>query len=142
MTIDDIAEALKSETAKLGFPVLMLPQAARNISTAHIQLLYRDLAENGDGGEKLLFDAEYRTAGTHARWISRTAQLRRRLHAVERSYMRLEACGVKLRAYWKSRGAPGWVYSDDSDGSMPAEYVLPYTVEIDCPSHLITEETE
>ena len=140
MTVETIVESLKTEIKnQLGFPAFLIPQKAGN-NTAHIDLIYQDMTPNGDGNEKLSFFAEYRTAGTHAKWLTKTVGLRRKLNEVEKNFMPVEAEGNKLRAYWIRNGIAQWVYPGEEEGSMPAEYVIPYRVEIDIPTRLITEE--
>lgn len=140
MTIEEVVESLKAEIkTQLNFPAFLLPQKAGN-NTAHIDLLYQDMDPNGDGNEKLSFLAEYRTAGTHAKWLTQTVKLRRKLNEIENNFMSFEANGVKLRAYWIRNGNAQWVYPSEEESSMPAEYVIPYRIEIDIPTRLITEE--
>ena len=140
MTIEEVVESLKTEIkTQLNFPAFLLPQKAGN-NTAHIDLLYQDMDPNGDGNEKLSFLAEYRTAGTHAKWLTQTVKLRRKLNAIENNFMPFEADDVKLRAYWIRNGKAHWVYPSEEESSMPAEYVIPYRIEIDIPTRLITEE--
>lgn len=140
MTVETIVESLKTEIKKqLGFPAFLIPQKAGN-NTAHIDLIYQDMTPNGEENEKLSFFAEYRTAGTHAKWLTKTVGLRRKLNEVEKNFMPVEAEGNKLRAYWIRNGNAQWVYPGEEEGSMPAEYVIPYRVEIDIPTRLITEE--
>ena len=140
MTIEEVVESLKAEIkTQLNFPAFLLPQKAGN-NTAHIDLLYQDMDPNGDGNEKLSFLAEYRTAGTHAKWLTQTVKLRRKLNEIENNFMSFEADGVKLRAYWIRNGTAQWVYPSEEESSMPAEYVIPYRIEIDIPTRLITED--
>ena len=54
--------------------------------------------------------------------------------------MFFEADDVALRAYWIGNGKPRWVYPSEDESSMPAEYAVPYRIEIDMPTNLITEE--
>ena len=140
MTVEEVVESLKAEIkTQLNFPAFLLPQKAGN-NTAHIDLLYQDMDPNGDGNEKLSFLAEYRTAGTHAKWLTQTVKLRRKLNEIENNFMSFEADGVKLRAYWIRNGTAQWVYPSEEESSMPAEYVIPYRIEIDIPTRLITED--
>lgn len=140
MTIEELVESLKTEIkTQLNFPAFLLPQKAGN-NTAHIDLLYQDMNPNGDGNEKFSFLAEYRTAGTHAKWLTQTVKLRRKLNEIENNFMPFEADGVKLRAYWIRNGNAQWVYPSEEESSMPAEYVIPYRIEIDIPTRLITED--
>lgn len=140
MTIEEVVESLKAEIkTQLNFPVFLLPQKAGN-NTAHIDLLYQDMDPNGDGNEKLSFLAEYRTAGTHTKWLTQTVKLRRKLNEVENNFMPFEADSVKFRAYWIRNGNAQWVYPSEEESSMPAEYVIPYRIEIDIPTRLITED--
>lgn len=143
MTVEDIVKALKESIKnQLGFPAFLLPQKAVNC-TAHIDLLFLDMTECGDGCEKMTFSAEYRTAGTHAKWLTDTIRLSRKIVRMNKSdtpYMGLEADGVKLRAYWLRAGKGQWIYPSEQENPMPAEYVIPYRIEIDIPSRLLTEE--
>lgn len=143
MTVEDIVKALKESIKKqLGFHAFLLPQKASN-NTAHIDLLFLDMEECGEGCEKMTFSAEYRTAGTHARWLADTIRLSRRICRMSKSdapYMGLEAGGVKLRAYWLRAGKGQWIYPSEDESSMPAEYVIPYRIEIDIPSRLLAED--
>lgn len=142
MTIESIVEGLKASIkTQLDFPAFLLPQKATN-NTAHIALLFQDMEENGEGNEKLSFSAEYRTAGTHAKWLTQTIKLKRKITAMYKSdtpFMLIEADGVKLRAYWIRNGNPGWVYPSEEESSMPAEYVIPYRLEIDIPTRLLED---
>lgn len=144
MTAEEVTNALKGAIAeKTGFPVFLLPQRAVN-NTAHIDLLFRDCAQNGIRGEKLTFTAEYRTSGTHAKWLSETIRLRRTLHEVEDGYVPVEVTDrdgeeKTLRAYWTGSGDAQWVYPDTADSSMPAQYVVQWQIELDCPENIITE---
>lgn len=140
MTIEDVVESLKTAIKnQLGFPAFLLPQKAGN-NTAHIDLLYQDMDPNGEANEKLLFLAEYRTAGTHTKWLTQTVKLRRKFNEIENDFMPFEAGGVSFRAYWIRNGNARWVYPSEDESSMPAEYVIPYRIEIDIPTRLITED--
>ncbi len=140
MTYEEIIDALKEQiSAETGFPVLILPQNATN-NTAHIELLFQDCEQNGENGEKLIIDAEYKTAGTHKKWLSQTIKLKRKLKGFSESHMDFVCKGENLRAYWQSLYTPQWEYPQDSEDSMPAAYVMQYRIEIDIPSRLITEE--
>lgn len=139
MTVDEIVDELKAEIKRLlGFPVVLLPQAASR-NTAHIELQFTDMAKCGDGAEKLVFSATYRTSGTHSAWLSRTVDLRRTLNRIEDSFMMFTAGGRLLRAYWIRNGDAQWIYPGEDEMSMPAEYVVPYRIEIDIPTQLLEE---
>ncbi len=140
MTIEEVVESLQSKIKnQLDFPAFLLPQKAVN-NTAHIDLLFQDVEENGEGNEKLIFAAEYRTNGTHAKWLTKTIKLRRKLNTLEKGCMNFEVSGINLKAYWIRNGNAQWVYPSEEDSSMPAEYVIPYRIEVDIPTRLITEE--
>lgn len=140
MTYEEIIDALKEKiTADTGFPVLILPQNATN-NTAHIELLFQDLEQNGENSEKLTINAEYKTAGTHKKWLTETIRLKRILKGFSESHMDFVCKGENLKSYWQSLYSPQWVYPQDSEDSMPTAYVMQYRIEIDIPSRLITEE--
>lgn len=137
MTAEEIIDGLKTAIKEeLGFETFVLPQTAKN-STAHIEIQYQDIAENGNGGEKLIFFAEYKTCGTHFKWLTQTIELKRKIIALSSEYMNVLVGNIPLRAYWFSRGNAGWIYPSDDDGSMCAEYYIPYRIEIDLPSRLL-----
>lgn len=142
MTTEDIVDALRSAViTQLGFPAFLLPQKATN-NTAHIDLLFQDIAENGGENEKLIFSAEYRTAGTHAKWLTETIRLKRkivRMNKIDEPYMTVEIEGVKFRAYWIRNGNAGWRYPSEDESSMPAEYVIPYRIEMDIPTRFLED---
>lgn len=140
MTYKQIFSALKSAIkAQTDFPVMIIPQKAET-TTAHIELLFQDCRDNGENGEKLIISATYRTSGTHSEWLTKTIALKRKLNAFENNFMDFECGEEKLRAYWRSFSDPQWVYPDEDENSMPAEYVMKYEIELDIPSRLITEE--
>lgn len=140
MTTDEIIESLKATIKnELGFPAFVLPQKGVN-NTARIDLQFQDIKPNGDNNEKLIFLAEYATNGTHIKWLTQTVKLMRKLHDVEGSHMLLQVnSNVVLRAYWIRQGTPRWVYPNESESSMPAEYILQYRVEIDIPTRLLED---
>ena len=85
MTVEEIVDGLKSEIkSRLGFPAFLLPQKAVN-NTAHIDLLFQDMTECGEGNLKLIFGATYRTAGTHAKWLTKTVRLSRTVTMMNKS---------------------------------------------------------
>lgn len=85
MTAEDIIESLKEEIkSQLGFPAFLLPQKATN-NTARIELLFQDLKDDGDDSETLVFSAEYRTNGTHLKWLTETIRLIRKLKPIEKA---------------------------------------------------------
>lgn len=140
MTYEDIVDALKEKiTADTGFPVLILPQNATN-NTAHIELLFQDLEQNGENNEKLTINAEYKTSGTHKKWLTQTIKLKRILKGFSENCMDFVCKGENLRAYWQSRMEPQWVYPQDNEGAMPEAYVMAYMIEVDIPSRFIDTE--
>lgn len=133
-------DALKGAIKKgLGIPAFITPQKADG-SAAHIELSFMDAAPNGNN-DTLTFSAEFRTAGTHKRWLENTVRTKRNLRLIEDSHLPVEIeNGVVLRAYWKRSGSGGWVYNSESEGGMPAQYRAPYIVTIDCPARFFEEE--
>ncbi|MBO5607112.1 MAG: hypothetical protein J5930_04380 [Treponema sp.] len=142
MEVEEIVDSLKAEIkSQLGFPAFLVPQKAGN-NTAHIDLLFLDMTECGEGNLKLVFGATYRTAGTHAKWLTKTVKLSRTvtlMNKSEKPYMPLTVAGVKLRAYWIRTENPRWLYPSEEESSMPAEYVIPWTVEIDIPERFLED---
>lgn len=139
MSAEELVEALKSAIeSQLAFPVILLPQKAKN-NTARIELLFQGIAENGEGNEKLTFLADFRTAGTHFGWLSKTISFSRKVDRLSNDFITVDVKGVKLRCYWKKNGTAGWQYPSEEEVSMPAEYVNPWLLEIDIPTRLFEE---
>lgn len=140
MTVEKFVEELKDAIKKeLGFPVFILPQTAKT-SVAHIDLLYQDFLSAGENGTKLIFFADFKTSGTHSKWLTKTIALRKKLNGASDSYIPVPTESGIFRSYWSSRGNPQWLYPSEEDGSMSAEYIVPYKIEIDIPEKLFTEE--
>lgn len=133
--IDDLKKSIKEE---LGFAVFTLPQTAKS-TTVHIDLLYQDIVQSGENCMKLIFFADFKTGGTHAKWLTKTIALRKRLNGTGESYLPIFTSAGTFRSYWTSRGSPQWVYPNEDDGSMSAEYFVPYKVEIDIPTRLLED---
>lgn len=143
MTVEGIVETLKAEITSLtGFPAFLLPQKS-TCNTAHIDLLFQSILRNGEDNERLTFSADYRTAGTHARWLTETVRLSRKLDdsASGAICIPLTVDSIKLRAYWIRSGKAQWVYPSEDEKSMPAEYVIPGRIEIDIPTRLLEDQT-
>ncbi|WP_147613860.1 hypothetical protein [Treponema pectinovorum] len=139
MTIESFIESLrKAIKEELGFSAFLLPQTAKS-TTAHIDLLYQDIVQSGENCMKLIFFADFKTGGTHTKWLTKTIALRKRLNGASDSYLSVPTSAGIFRAYWISRGSPQWFYPDD-ESSMGAEYILPYKIEIDIPERLFTED--
>ncbi|MBR5965354.1 MAG: hypothetical protein IK015_04500 [Treponema sp.] len=140
MTCEEMSEKLKEAAeSALGIPAVLAPQAAGG-NTARLELSFLDYAPNGENGGKLVFLAEYATNGTHKKWLSETVRLRARLHALEKSFLPVDAGEAgALRAYWKSLGEGRWSYPSGEESSMPAEFRLTLRVELDIPTNILEE---
>lgn len=139
MSAEELIESLKSAIeSQLGLPVVLLPQRAKN-NSARIELLFQDIAENGEKNEKLLFLAEFRTAGTHSGWLSKTISFNRKVRRLSNDFIPVDFNGIKLRCYWVKNGTAGWQYPSEDESSMPAEYVNSWRCELDVPSRLLEE---
>ena len=100
MSAEELIESLKSAIeSQLGLPVVLLPQRAKN-NSARIELLFQDIAENGEKNEKLLFLAEFRTAGTHSGWLSKTISFNRKVRRLSNDFIPVDFNGIKLRCNW------------------------------------------
>lgn len=140
MTLEHITDALAGAIyTTLGFQARLLPQKAGG-NTARIDLTFLDIEPCGENAETITFRAEYRTAGTHTKWLTETARLKRALRTVQDSYMEIKPNDeATLRAYWKRIAGGGWVYPSEDESSMPAEYVIPYQIELDIPTRLLED---
>ncbi|MBD5404036.1 MAG: hypothetical protein HDR55_03500 [Treponema sp.] len=132
--IDAIIDAVKEQ---LNLMTKVVPQTA-DTSTEHIELSFIDCEPNGSNCT-LTFSASYITGGTHKHWLEKTISAKRRLRQIEDSFMPISLNGSPLRAYWKSNASPQWVY-DEADGGMNVYYKATWTVTIDCPEELLSEE--
>lgn len=140
MTAEELVDSLK-ETVKtyFGIPAVLLPQKA-TINSARIELLFQSVIPNGEGNEKLTFTADFRTNGTHKKWLTETISFSRKVQELSKEYMPLNVDGVQLRCYWIKNGAAGWRYPSEEESSMPAEYENSWRVELDIPSRLFLED--
>lgn len=138
--MEELINALISAIKKsLALDSVLMPQKART-STEHIELLFVDLTDNGDGGEETLtLSATYRTEGTHEHWLAKTIKAKRALKKLDGGYISVAYKSNTLRAYWKRSEAAHWEYPDGDISAMPAAYVAPYLVTIDYPARLIEE---
>jgi len=140
MTADEFLDSLKEAIeTHFGLPVVLLPQRA-STNSARIEILFQRVAECGEGNEKLVFAAEFRTDGTHWKWLGKTISFCRKVHRLSDAYMPFVADGLELRCYWIKNGDAGWRWPSEEERSMPAEYVDSWRLEIDIPDNLLEGE--
>lgn len=133
---DALCDAIRKE---LKLEPVLLPQKAKT-ATGHIAITFRNITENGNGGESLYLDADYRSGGTGSAWAIETAKAKRRFIKIEQDNMPIVVDDKTLCAHWTSRGAPYLEYPDgEENGGMPCAYVAPYTIRISYPISLIDD---
>ena len=133
---DALCDAIRKE---LKLEPVLLPQKAKT-ATGHIAITFRNITENGNGGESLYLDADYRSGGIGATWAIETAKAKRRFIKIEQDNMPIVVDGKTLYAHWTSRGVPYLEYPDgEENGGMPCAYVAPYTIRISYPISLIDD---
>ena len=133
---DALCDAIREE---LKLEPVLLPQKAKT-ATGHITITFRNITENGNGGESLYLDADYRSGGTGSMWAIETAKAKRRFIKIEQDNMSITVNGKTLCAHWTSRGTPYLEYPDgEENGGMPCAYVAPYTIRISYPISLIDD---
>jgi hypothetical protein len=138
--IASIKETLQLES-------VLEPQSAKT-GTAHVKLLYGGIKAAGEAAgnaasnaeETLTFNAEFRTDGTGAKWLSETIKKERLFTALEDAPMLLAIPGAGyLSAHWTRLRDGYFDYPEESDKAMPVSYVAPWKIEITYPARILQE---
>jgi len=152
--MEKIIEALLDGIRKLGLESVLAPQTAA-ASRPRIELHLAGIEPAGTDGknpgagklgwERIAFNAEFASNGTHARWINDTILALRKLVPLNDAPMRLTVKADKnyyLEACWK-RLTPGrFEYPEEEQSSMPVRYAELWEVSVAYPAHIIGPSPE
>jgi len=147
--MEKIIDALLGGVRKLGLEAILAPQTAA-ASRPRIELHLAGIepagidGKNPDAGksgwEKIIFNAEFTSCGTHARWVTDTILALRKIVSLGDAPMRLAVKADKihyLEACWK-RLAPGrFEYPEEEKSSMPVKYAELWEVSVSYPAYII-----
>ena len=152
--MEKIINALLDEIRKLGIDAVLMPQTVSanrpriDLYFASVELAGIDRQNPGAGNlgwERITFNAEFRSEGTHSVWLTDTIIASRKLLPLAKNNMPLavyEGEGLdqksyKLTAHWTRRQAGRFEYPDEERSSMPVSYVELWEVSIAYPAHII-----
>jgi len=147
--MEKIIDALLGGIRKLGLEAVVAPQtASANRPRVELHLAGIEPAgidgRNPDAGksgwEKIIFNAEFASYGTHVRWVTDTILALRKITSLNDAPMRLAVKADKvhyLEACWK-RLTPGrFEYPEEERSSMPVKYAELWEVSVAYPAHII-----
>jgi len=147
--MEKIIGALLGGILKLGLEAVIAPQTA-SANRPRIELYLAGIepagADNKNPGagkigwERIAFNAEFTSYGTHVRWVTDTIVALRKLVSLNDAPMRLAVNADKvyfLEACWK-RLTPGrFEYPEEEKSSMPVRYTELWEVTVSYPAHII-----
>jgi len=147
--MEKIINALLGSINKLGLEAIIAPQTA-TANRPQIELHLAGIepagidGKNPDAGklgwEKIIFNAEFTSNGTHIRWVTDTILALRKIVSLNDAPMRLAVKTDKihyLEACWK-RLTPGrFEYPEEEKSSMSVRYVELWEVSVAYPAYLI-----
>jgi len=147
--MEKIVNALLEAIRALGIDAVLMPQAV-SANRPRVDLYFAGIepagidGQNPDAGnlgwERIAFNAEFRSEGTHVKWLTDTIVASRKLPPLAESNMQLTVTADKeyrLKALWARRQAGRFEYPDEERKSMPVSYVEAWEVSIAYPAHII-----
>jgi len=150
--VEKIISALLEGIRALGVDAVLMPQqVSANRPRVDLYLAGVEPAgidprnrEAGNlGWERITFRAEFKSEGTHSRWVTDTIIASRKLVPLSELPLRVDVnTGQILSAVWK-RLAPGrFEYPDEEESSMPVRYIELWEVSVAYPAHIIGQGPE
>lgn len=147
--MERIVNALLEEIRALGIDAVLMPQTVSanrprvDLYFAGIELAGID-RQNPDAGnmgwERITFNAEFRSEGTHSQWLTDTIIASRKLLPLAENKMRLTIKADKvynLNAHWVRRQSGRFEYPDEESKSMPVSYVELWEITVAYPANII-----
>jgi len=152
--MEKIINALLKTIRALGMDAVLMPQTVSanrprvDLYFAGIELagIDRKNPELGKfGWERMTFTAEFKSEGSHSRWLTDTIIESRKLLPLAENNMPLavyegeglEQKSYKLSAHWVRRQSGKFIYPDEESKSMPVSYVETWEISISYPAHII-----
>jgi hypothetical protein len=150
--MEKIIEALLDAIRAIGIDAALVPQKI-SANRPRIDLYFSKIElagidrQNPDvgkfGWERITFNAEFKSEGTHSRWLTDAIIASRKLLPLEENNMRLTVSVDKLynlSAHWTRRSPGRFEYPDEEQSSMPVRYVELWEISISYPARIINEE--
>jgi len=150
--MEEIVNALLEGIRALGIDAVLMPQTV-SANRPRVDLYYRGIELAGidrrnpkagnKGWERIIFAAEFRSEGTHSRWLTDTILASRKLQPLNEENMPLKVLVVAgvplldLNAHWIRRQAGRFEYPDEEKSSMPVSYVESWEVSVAYPAQII-----
>ena len=152
--MEKILDALLAGIRNLGIEAVIAPQQA-SANRPRVELYLAGIepagidSQNPESGklgwERIIFNALFKSEGTHIRWVNDTILALREiscLHASPLSVMAGADQRYILEAVWR-RIAPGhFEYPDTEESSMPVRYVENWEVSIAYPARIIGQSQQ
>jgi len=147
--MEKIITALLKNIRALGIEAILMPQDVTP-NRPRIELYYAGLELAGidrnnpqagnKGWERITFNAEFKSGGTHSRWVTDTIIASRKLVLLNEENMPLIITADKtynLAAHWKRLQTGRFEYPGEEESSMPVSYVELWQITIAYPANLI-----
>jgi hypothetical protein len=151
--VEKIINALLEGIRALGIEAALAPQ---NISAnrPRIDLYFSGIEpagideqnpQSGNGGwERIIFNAEFKSEGTHSLWVTDAILASRKLLPLNERNMPLTAAAgkdYKLTALWRRLQSGKFEYPNEEESSMPVRYVELWQITVSYPAHIIGQES-
>jgi len=147
--MEKILNALLKSIRGIGLEAVIAPQQA-SANRPRIELFLAGIEPAGIdsrnpqtgklGWERIIFIAEFKSEGTHARWVTDTILALRKLLPLNETPLRVDVeadQAYRLEAVWR-RLAPGrFEYPDEEGSSMPVRYAENWEVSVAYPAQII-----
>ena len=147
--MENIVNALLESIRALGIDAVLMPQTV-SANRPRIDLYYAGIEPAGidrndpdagnKGWERITFAAEFRSEGTHSRWLTDTILASGKLVPLNDENMHLTVTADKtynLTALWKRQSQGRFEYPDEEHKSMPVSYVETWEVTVAYPANII-----
>ena len=150
INMEKIVNALLDEIRTLGIDAVLMPQTVSanrpriDLYFAGIELAGIDKQNTGAGNlgwERITFNAEFRSEGTHSMWLTDTILASRKLLPLNENSMRLTV-SMPLKALWRRLSPGRFEYPDEEQSSMPVSYVELWEITIAYPANIIGQSPE
>jgi len=147
--MERIVNALLEGIRALGIDAVLMPQTV-SANRPRIDLYYTGIElagidrNNPDAGnkgwERITFAAEFRSEGTHSRWLTDTILASRKLQPLAEENMHLTVTANKVypvKALWRRQTPGRFEYPEEEKKSMPVSYVETWEITAAYPAHII-----
>jgi len=150
--MEKIINALLKNIRSLGIDALLMPQKV-SANRPRMELYFSKIEPAGidrnnpelanKGWERITFNAEFRSEGTHSQWVADTIITLRRLLEFHEKNMCLKVTADKdyyFQAHWVRRSTGRFEYPDEEQSSMPVRYVEGWEISISYQANIIKEK--